>query len=80
MEELQKLFKVLSEAWDKFVVSFRKLAKSLETILGKRESLTRVKRKGYGQTQRKNMCCQKCKKYDYIPVIRRNLPYQRRNF
>lgn len=80
MEGLQKAVKALSKVWDKVVASFRKLAKSLEAIFGKCESYMKIERKGYGQIQRKNMCCHKCKKYDYIPTIRRNLPYQRRNF
>ena len=80
MEELQKAVKALSKAWDKVVASFRKLAKSLEAIFEKHENLIWIERKGYGQTQKKNMRCQKCKKYDYVPTIRRNLPYQRRNF
>ena len=71
MEELQKACETLAEAWNKALEPMEKLAKALSEAFGRmygsEESNHKIR------TGRKST-------YNYKPVVKRNLPYQRRNF
>lgn len=82
VEELQKACAALSEAWVKAMEPLKKLAEVLNSISGQIEQ---------SEEKRKIHIVWKCKShrrlpdskmstYNYKPVVKRNLPYQRRNF
>ena len=83
MEELQKACETLAEAWNKVLEPMEKLAKAFSDALGrmydsedeKRKICTRRKYKSV-----KHVPDSKMSTYNYKPVVKRNLPYQRRNF
>lgn len=82
VEELQKACAALSEAWVKAMEPLKKLAEALNSISGQIEQ---------SEEKRKIHIVWKCKShrrlpdskmstYNYMPAVKRNLPYQRRNF
>lgn len=83
MEELQKACETLAEAWNKALEPMEKLAKALNDALGrmyaseeeKRKICTRRRHKSVKHVPDSTMST-----YNYKPVVKRNLPYQRRNF
>ena len=82
VEELQKACAALSEAWVKAMEPLKKLAEALNSVSGqieqseeKRKICTRRRHKSV-----KHVPDSKMSTYNYKPVVKRNLPYQRRNF
>jgi hypothetical protein len=85
MDKLQEACVALAEAWNKAMVPFEKIAKALNEAYGRimqeeeiHEKLTQSKYKSVRHLP--NPKCYKISTYNYKPVMRRNLPYQRRNF
>lgn len=81
MDKLQEACVALAEA----MVLFEKIAKALNKAYGRivqeeeiHEKLTQSKYKSVRHLP--NPECYKISTYNYKPVMRRNLPYQRRNF
>ena len=83
MEKLREACETLTEAWNKAFEPMEKLAKAFSDALGrmydseeeKRKICTRQKYKPV-----KRVPDSKMSTYNYKPVVKRNLPYQRRNF
>lgn len=82
VEELQKVCAALSEAWVKAMEPLKKLAEALNSVSGQIEQ---------SEEKRKIHIVWKCKShrrlpdskmstYNYMPAVKHNLPYQRRNF
>ena len=83
MEELQKACETLAEAWNKALESMEKLAKALNEAFGRMYSSEEKTRKIRTGRKSKSVKCvpdSKMSTYNYKPVVKRNLPYQRRNF
>lgn len=83
MEELQKACETLVEAWNKALEPMEKLAKALNEAFGRMYSSEEENRKihtGRKLKSVKRVPESKMSTYNYKPVVRRNLPYQRRNF
>lgn len=83
MEELQKACETLAEAWNKALEPMEKFAKALSEAFGRMYSSEEENRKIY--TGRKSKSVKrvpdsKMSTYNYKPAMKRNLPYQRRNF
>jgi hypothetical protein len=83
MEELQKACETLAEAWNKALEPMEKLAKALSEAFGRmygsEESNHKI-RTGRKSKSVKHVPDSKMSTYNYKPVVKRNLPYQRRNF
>lgn len=76
MEELQK-------AWNKALGPMEKLAKVLSDAFGQMYASEEEKRKICTRRRHKSVKHvpdSKMSTYNYEPVVKRNLPYQRRNF
>lgn len=83
MEELLKACETLVEAWNKALEPMEKLAKALNEAFGRMYSSEEENRKirtGRKLKSVKRVPDSKMSTYNYKPVVRRNLPYQRRNF
>lgn len=83
MEELSKACETLVEAWNKALEPMEKLAKALNEAFGRMYSSEEENRKirtGRKLKSVKRVPDSKMSTYNYKPVVRRNLPYQRRNF
>lgn len=83
MEELQKACETLAEAWNKALEPMEKLAKALNEAFGHMygsEEKTRKICTGRRHKSVKRVPDSKMSTYNYKPVVKRNLPYQRRNF
>ena len=83
MEELQKACETLAEAWNKVLEPMEKLAKDLSEVFGRMyasEEENRKIRTGRKHKFVKRVSDSKMSTYNYKPAMRRNLPYQRRNF
>lgn len=82
-EELSKACETLAEAWNKALEPMEKLAKALSEAFGRMygsEEETRKIRVGRKLKSVKRVPDSKMSTYNYKPVVKRNLPYQRRNF
>lgn len=79
MEELQKACETLAEAWNKALGPMEKLAKALSDAFGRMYASEEEKRKICTRRRHKSPDS-KMSTYNYKPVVKRNLPYQRRNF
>lgn len=77
MEELQKACETLAEAWNKVLEPMEKLAKDLSEAF---EEENRKIRTGRKLKSVRRVPDSKMSTYNYKPVVKRNLPYQRRNF
>lgn len=83
MEKLQEACETLTEAWNKAFGPMKKLAKAFSDAFGcmydseeeKRKICTRRKYKSV-----KRVPDSKMSTYNYKPAVKRDLPYQRRNF
>ena len=75
MEELQKACETLAEAWNKVLEPMEKLAKDLSEAIGRMYASEEEKLKSVRRVPDSKMST-----YNYKPVVKRNLPYQRRNF
>ena len=83
MEELSKACETLVEAWNKALEPMEKLAKALNEAFGRMYSSEEENRKirtGRKLKSVKRVPDSKMSTYNYKPVVRRNLPHQRRNF
>ena len=83
MEELQKACETLAEAWNKALELMEKLAKALSDAFGRMygsEEETRKIHTGQKLKSVKRVPDVKMSTYNYKPAMKRNLPYQRRNF
>lgn len=83
MEELQKACETLVEAWNKALEPMEKLAKALNEAFGRMYASEEEKRKiciGRKHKSVKRVPDSKMSTYNYKPTMKRNLPYQRRNF
>lgn len=83
MEELQKACETLTEAWNKALEPMEKFAKALSEAFGRMygsEEETRKICTGQKHKSVKHVTDSKMSTYNYKPVVKRNLPYQRRNF
>lgn len=75
MEELQKACETLAEAWNKVLEPMEKLAKDLSEAFWRMYASEDRKLKSVRRVPDSKMST-----YNYKPVVKRNLPYQRRNF
>lgn len=83
MEELQKACETLAEAWNKALASFSIGSKALSEAFGcmyASEEENRKIRTGRKLKSVRRVPDSKMSTYNYKPVVKRNLPYQRRNF
>lgn len=83
MEELSKACETLVEAWNKALEPMEKLAKALNEAFGRMYNSEEANRKictGRKLKSVKRVPDSKMSTYNYKPVVKRNLPYQRRNF
>ena len=83
MEELQKACENLAEAWNKALEPMEKLAKALSDVFrqmyGSEEKICKI-HTGRKLKSVRRVPDSKMSTYNYKPVVKRNLPYQRRNF
>ena len=86
MEKSQKACETLAEAWNKALEALEpmeKLAKALNDAFGRMygsEEKTRKIRTGRKHKSVKRVPDSKMSTYNYMPAVKHNLPYQRRNF
>lgn len=82
MDELQEACVALAEAWNKAMVSFEKMTKALNEAFGRimQEEETCKKLAQSKHKSVRTLPGSKISTYNYKPVMRKNLPYQRRNF
>lgn len=83
MKELQKACETLAEAWNKALEPMEKFAEALSDAFRRMYASEEENRKI--RTDRKHKSVKrvpdsKMSTYNYKPVVKRNLPYQRRNF
>lgn len=83
MEELQKACETLAEAWNKALEPMEKFAEALSDAFRRMyasEEENRKIRTGRKLKSVKRVPDVKMSTYNYKPIAKRNLPYQRRNF
>lgn len=84
MEELQKACETLAEAWNKALEPMEKFAKALSEAFGQMYASEEEKRKICTRRRHKSVKHvppdSKMSTYNYMPAVKHNLPYQRRNF
>lgn len=82
MDKLQEACVALAEAWNKAMVSFEKMTKALNEAFGQimQEEETCKKLAQSKHKSVRTLPGSKISTYNYKPVMRKNLPYQRRNF
>ena len=82
MDKLQEACVALAEAWNKAMVSFEKMTKALNEVFGQimQEEETCKKLAQSKHKSVRTLPGSKISTYNYKPVMRKNLPYQRRNF
>lgn len=83
MEGLSKACETLAEAWNKALGPMEKLAKALNEAFAHMYDFEEEARKictGRKHKSVKRVPDSKMSTYNYKPAVRRNLPYQRRNF
>lgn len=83
MEELQKACETLAEAWNKAIGSMEKACETLSEVFRRMyasEEENRKIRTGRKLKSVRRVPDSKMSTYNYKPVVKRNLPYQRRNF
>ena len=83
IEEFQKACETLIEVWNKVLETMKKLAKALNDVFGYMygsEEETHKIRTGRKHKSVKRVPDYKMSTYNYKPAVKRNLPYQRRNF
>lgn len=83
MEGLSKACETLAEAWNKALGPMEKLAKALNEAFAHMYDSEEEARKictGRKHKSVKRVPDSKMSTYNYKPAVRRNLPYQRRNF
>ena len=83
MEELQKACETLAEEWNKALEPMEKFAEALSDAVGRMYASEEENRKihtGRKLKSVKRVPDVKMSTYNYKPAMKRNLPYQRRNF
>lgn len=82
MEELSKACETLVEAWNKALEPMEKAVEALNKFfkLCDENEKARKIRTGRKLKSVKRVHNSKMSTYNYKPVVKRNLPYQRRNF
>lgn len=82
MDKLQEACIASAEAWNKAMVSFEKMTKALNEAFGQimQEEETCKKLAQSKHKSVRTLPGSKISTYNYKPVMRKNLPYQRRNF
>lgn len=83
MEELQKACETLAKAWNKALEPMEKFAEALSDAFGRMYASEEENRKihtGRKLKSVKRVPDVKMSTYNYKPAMKRNLPYQRRNF
>ncbi len=83
IEEFKKACETLIEVWNKVLETMKKLAKALSNFFGRMygsDEETHKIRTGRKHKSVKRVLDSKMSMYNYKPVMKRNLPYQRRNF
>lgn len=85
MDDLQKLIDTIVKAFDELAAKFKEMADALNKVFGfsvpekeKKKILSSPAR--YGMSLRKFRRESFIKQYSYRPIIRKHLPYQRRNY
>lgn len=82
MEELQKACETLAEAWNKALEPMEKVVEALNKFF-KLYYENEKSRKIRTDRKSKSVKCvpdSKMSTYNYMPAVKHNLPYQRRNF
>lgn len=82
MEELQKACETLAEAWNKALEPMEKAVEALNKFfkLYYENEKSRKIRTGRKHKAVKRVPDSKMSTYNYMPAVKHNLPYQRRNF
>lgn len=82
MEELQKACETLAEAWNKVLEPMEKVVEALNKFfkLYYENEKSRKICTGWKLKSVKRVPDVKMSTYNYKPAMKRNLPYQRRNF
>ena len=83
MEELQKACETLAEEWNKALEPMKKFAEALSDAFGRMYASEEENRKIHTSRKLKSVKRVpdvKMSTYNYKPAMKRNLPYQRRNF
>lgn len=81
-DEFEDMCEKLAEAWQQILMPFEKLSEVLEAIYNDPALWPNrygMPPKKYGQSLQKHSK-KSFKQYDYIPIMAKNLPYQRRAF
>lgn len=85
MDNWKKTIDALVEAWEKFTTSIKEMVDALNKVFGvsssekeKKKSLSSPAR--YGMSLRRTRRESFVKQYSYRPIVRKHLPYQRRNY
>lgn len=79
-EEFCKACERLAEMWKKATAMLVELAEALNKAFEKCDNDVGNEKAFPKRVRTKRVAPQCYKKYDYIPVARKNLPYQRRNY
>lgn len=79
-EEFCKVCEQLAEMWGKVSAKIAELAEALHKAFEKCGDDAKSDKAFEKRVRTKRIEAHHCKKYDYIPVARKNLPYQRRNY
>lgn len=79
-EELCKACEQLAERWREASSKIVELAEALHKAFEKCGDDVGNEKTFPKRIRTKRVEAHYCKKYDYIPVARKNLPYQRRNY
>lgn len=87
MDEWQKTMDALVKAFDEFAVKVKEMADALAEAFGFGLPISKNNRKKrlssparYGMSLRKSRRDSFVKQYSYRPIVRKHLPYQRRNY
>lgn len=84
MEELQKALVALTDAWNEAAEPLRKMLKAFEDFgrtMQEEKTCEKIERSKHKSVRTQpNPKRSKMSTYSYKPTMRRNLPYQRRNF
>lgn len=85
MDDLQKVIDTIVKVFDELAAKFNEMADALNKIFGvsspekeKKKSLSSPAR--YGMSLRRTRRESFVKQYSYRPIVRKHLPYQRRNY
>lgn len=82
MEELQKACEVLAKAWNEVLEPMEKVVEALNKFFKLYYENEKSRKIRTGRKSKSVKCVPDSKMsiYNYKPVVKRNLPYQRRNF